>query len=73
MNFYYACLAVLQPLKEFFFRMNYICSEEKPRFCVNVIQTISAVKTNAQLSCKAFGEKYVSNPGVQKKIHSSNK
>jgi hypothetical protein len=71
MNFHYACLAAVHPLKEWFFHMNYICSEEKSQFYVDTIRAISAVKTNAHLSCKAFGEKIVSNPGVEKKIHSS--
>jgi hypothetical protein len=53
--------------------MNYIWPEEKSRFHVDTIQAIIAVKTNINLSCEAFSEKLASNPGVLKKIHSSDK
>jgi hypothetical protein len=37
------------------------------------IQVILAVETDTGLSCEAFSEKLASNPGVLKKIHSSDK
>jgi hypothetical protein len=58
-------------IERVFSRMNYVWSEEKSRFHVNTIQAILAVKTNIDLSCEAFSEKLASNPGVLKKIHSS--
>jgi hypothetical protein len=40
---------------------------------VDKTQAILALKTSNGLSCEAFSEKLASNPGIMKKIHSSDK
>jgi hypothetical protein len=54
-------------------RMNYMWFEEKSGFNVDTIQCILAVKMNTHLSYEAFSEKLASNPGLPKKVYSSDK
>jgi hypothetical protein len=61
----------IESIERAFSRVNYIWSEKQSRFYVGITQTILVVKTNTDLSCKAFNDKLASYPGVLKEIHSS--
>jgi hypothetical protein len=54
-------------------RINYVWFEEKSGFHGNTIQFILSVKMNTGLSYETFNGKLASNPGVPKKMHSSDK
>jgi hypothetical protein len=62
----------MHPLKKCF-PESIISGLKRSLFHVYIVQAILAVKTNTDLSREAFSEKLATNPGVLKKIHSSDK
>jgi hypothetical protein len=55
------------------FPISIISGLKRSLFHVDTMQVILAVKMNTDFSCEAFREKLATNPGVLKKIHSSDK